>query len=153
MPLQLRLNGYRRSVFGTCTILAPPREMQIIQQGITYLQTIDQEMFLRLTGERRYIFWYHPKHFVECREIFTINENYLNWGKEGVIACFVQAIMDFNMKHLPLDRSLFKKHVAVVDRHDIQQQVFEFVKKHSFPPELVDFYRKEASPRNDQLKG
>jgi hypothetical protein len=148
MPHTLWLVGQKRLVVGKCIILAPPKQMQIILQGITYLQTIDREMFLRLTAERRYIFWYHPKQFVECREIFTINENYLQWGKEGAVACFVQAIMDFNLKHLPLERSLFKKDYGVVaDRYEIQQHVFEFVKKHSFPQELVDFYHEEASPK------
>jgi hypothetical protein len=120
--------------------------MQIIQQGITYLQMLDPEMFLRLTAEHRYIFWYHPKKFVECREIFTVNENYLQWGKEGVVACFVQAIMDFNLEHLAWERGLFKNRGVAAERHKIQQQVFEFAKKHSFPQELVVFYQKESSP-------
>jgi hypothetical protein len=153
MPITLRLGGLKQFAVGKCIILAPPEQMQTIMQGITYLQTIDREMFLRLTAEHRYIFWYHPKRFMECREIFSINDNYLQWGKEGVVACFLQAIMDFNLKHLPLERSVFKKQVAVVDRREIQQQVFEFVKKHSFPPELVAFYQEEAAPECPLDKG
>ncbi len=137
----LRLAGQKRSVVGQCIIWAPPKQMQIILEGIAHLQTIDREMFLRLTAKRRYVFWYQAKQFIECREIFTIPENYLQWGKEGVIACFVQAIMDFNLKYLPL-----KKGVEVTNRREIQKHLFEFVNKHSFSPELVDFYRKEANP-------
>ena len=127
MPHLFRLGGQKRVVVGKCIILAPPKQMQTILEGITYLQTIDREMFLRLTAERRYIFWYYPKRFLECNEIFTINDNYLQWGKEGAVACFVQAIMDFNLKHIPYVKSVFKKLEVAPDRREIQRHVFEFV--------------------------
>jgi hypothetical protein len=146
MPLTLRLVGQERLVIGKCIILAPSKQMQIILQGITDLQTLDREMFLRLTAERRYIFWYHPKKYVHCREVFTITENFLLWGKEGVITCFVQAVLDFNLQYLPWERSMVEHRGEVADRHDIQQQVFEFLKKNSFSPELVEQYHKMSLP-------
>ena len=54
--------------------------------------------------------------------------------------------MDFNLKTLPLERSVFNKSVVVANRQEIQKHLFEFVKEHSFPQELVDFYHQEANP-------
>ena len=144
IPLQLRLKGYKRSVFGACTILAPPKEMQIILQGITYLQTLDPEMFQRLTAEHRYMFLYHPQKYLRFRRIFSITDNFLLWGNEGIATCFVQSILDFTLWVLPSERSLIKSNQVAATRQEIQRQVFEWVKKHSFRPELVKQYEKLA---------
>jgi hypothetical protein len=148
MP-SLRLIGYKRSVTGTCIILAPPKQMRIILQGLTYLRTLDPEMFQRLTTERQYVFWFEKNRYSRCREFFTITDNFLLWGNEGVVTCFVQSVMDS-----PLEKaSPFKKRkLTVITRRQIQQQVFEWLKKHSFSPELTEQYKTwaEHSPERGQ---
>jgi hypothetical protein len=53
-----QIKGNKRSIVGTCTIIAPPKQMQIILEGITFLREIDSEMFKRLTVEQKYVFLY-----------------------------------------------------------------------------------------------
>ena len=130
----LPLTGFKRFVVGTCTILAPPKQMQAIMQGVEYLRTLDSEMFQRLTTERRYVFWYNKQHHMRCKEYFSVPDNYFLWGKEGVVTCFVQSIMTSSLEESP-----FKK--SPVTRRQVQQQVFEWVKKNSFQPELVKQYQ------------
>ncbi len=142
MPLSLRLYGYKETIVGSCTILAPAKQMETILVGIEYLRTLDPEMFQRLTVENRYLFWYHPKRFLQSRDIFTITDNFLLWGKEGIAICFVQSVLDFNLKYLPSKRTSARNcEMVVVARREIQRQVFEWTTKHSFPPELVKQYR------------
>jgi hypothetical protein len=144
MPLAQRMHGYKRSVFGTCTILAPPKQMQIILQAITYLQKLDPEIFLCLTAKHRYIFWYHPGKYIQCRRVFSISDNFLFWGNEGVTTCFVQSILHFTLWTLPSERGLITNREAAAIHQEIQRQVFEWVKKHSFQPELVKQYEQFA---------
>jgi hypothetical protein len=144
MPLTLRLTGHKQSSMGTCTFLAPPKQMQIILEGVTYLQTLDPIYFLSLTAEHRYIFWYCPKmRDFECANVFGVTDNFMCWGKEGVVVCFVQCVLAFNLWHLKRSQVKNRKMSAEV-RCDIQKQVFEFVKRHSFPPELVKQYQEYA---------
>ena len=134
----LMFTGYKRSVTGTCIILAPHKQMQIILQGLTYLQALDPEMFQKLTTGRRYVFWFHKNHYSRCREYFTITDNFLLWGNEGVATCFVQSVMDSSLEKT----SPFKKRKAAeITRHQIQQQVFEWLNKHCFSPELTEQYK------------
>ena len=133
----LPLTGYKRSVEGTCTIFAPPKQMKEIMHGIEYLRTLDPEMFQRLTTKQRYVFLYSKKRHMRCKEYFSFPDNYLLWGKEGVVTCFVQSITSSSLEESP-----FKK--SPVTRRQVQQQVFEWVKKHSFQPELVKQYQEFA---------
>jgi len=142
LPPVMYSTGFKRSVIGKCIIFAPPKQMQVILGGVTYLQTLDHKMFLRLTAERRYVFWYHKSLCLQCKEIFSISDNFILWGKEGVITCFVQCIFEFTSKSLPLEKTLDKNHEATVaKRRQIQQLVFEWLNKHSFAPELVKQYQ------------
>jgi hypothetical protein len=135
MPFTLRLGGYKRSVVGTCTILAPQKQMQVILHGLTYLQALDSEMFQRLTVEQRYVFWYHKSRYLRCFEFFTITDNFLSWGDEGVAACFVQSILS-----LPL-RKPFLNEDVVITRSQAQQQFSEWLKKHSISPNFSQHYQ------------
>jgi hypothetical protein len=129
----LPLTGCNRFSVGTCTILAPPKQMESILQSIEYLRTLDPEMFQRLTTERRYIFWYTKRRYMRCKEYFSLSDNFLLWGKEGVVTCFVQSIIGS-----PLEDSPFKK--SPVTRHQVLQQVSEWLRRHAFQPELVKQY-------------
>jgi ABC-type xylose transport system permease subunit len=133
----LPFTGLKRSVIGNCTILAPPKQMQLIMQGVEYLRTLDPEMFQKLTAEREYVFWYHKQRYMRCKEYFSIPDNFLLWGKEGIVTCFVQSIMSSSLEESPFKKSL-------VTRRQVLQQVFEWVRKHSLPPELVKQYQEFA---------
>jgi hypothetical protein len=142
MPLTLRLVGYKRAVVGTCTILAPQEKMQLILQGLTYLQTLDSGMFQRLTAKRRYVFWYYPNRYLRCFELFTITDNFLSWGSEGVVACFVQSVLALTLKK-PFP---FKKFGAkVLTRSHVQQQVIEWLEGHSFSPAFTKHYQNDGN--------
>ncbi len=145
LPLHVRLVGYKWTVMGRCTILAPQEQMCVILEGITFLQTVDPEMFHRLTAERRYVFWYHPKKFLQCREFFSITDNFLLWGKEGVVTCFVQSVLDLTLKYLPAEGTLVEnRQVAIAARREIQRELLKWISEHSFPPELVKQYEEIA---------
>jgi len=145
LPLVMHfgVTGYKRSVVGTCTILAPPKQMQIILEGTTYLRDIDPEMFRRLTAERKYFLSYHKKHRTSFKEFYTITDNGLLHGKEGVVICLVQIILIRDVKD-SLGRFRINSSEEIAARRDYKQQIFEFVKRHSFSPKLVDHYQKLA---------
>lgn len=149
MPITIRLEGYKRSTIGKCVILAPPKQMQIILEGAKFLEAIDPSMFQQVTAERRYVFWYHPTRFVSCREIFTVTDNFLLWGKEGVAICFVQSVLDFTWIRLPFEKALtWCRENTIAAHREVQQQVFKWISDHSFPAELLKQYKeisKEAS--------
>ncbi len=153
MPLHLRLSGYEQSNIGACTILAPPKQMQIILEGVTYLQMLDSEMFRRLTAERRYIFWYFKQMpYLQCRNVFGITDSFMSWGKEGVVACFVQCVLYFNLEHLRRSQIKNCKDSATT-RHEMQKQVLEFLERHSFPAELVKQYQAFAEDAAREISG
>jgi hypothetical protein len=134
----LRLFGCKRTIVGTCVILAPPKQMLIILQGIEYLRTLDSEMYQRLTAERRYVFWYNTAgRYLRILDIFSITDSFLLWGKEGVVTCFVQSVIGSALEQSPFKRS------KITDRQ-ARQQLFEWLSKHSFSPELVKHYQEFA---------
>lgn len=133
----LPLTGFKRTIVGTCTILAPPKQMETIMQGIAYLRTLDPEMFQRLTTKQRYVFWYTKHRYMRCYEYFALSNNFLLWGNEGIVTCFVQSIMASSLEQSPFSKS-------TATRLQVQQQVFEWLKGHSFASELVNQYREFA---------
>jgi hypothetical protein len=135
------IKDYKRSIVGSCIILAPPKQTQIILEGIAYLQNIDTEMFKQLTVERKYILWYHKQHRTSAYEIYAINDRYLYHGKEGVVVCLVQTVLDRTMKD-SLGRFGVKSYDSTAKLREGRQQIFEFVKRHSFSTELVKQYQK-----------
>jgi hypothetical protein len=117
---------YERYVEGTCVILAPPGPLSTIKEGLHALRALDPTIFQELTVKRRFIFWYHASKYLNAREVFTITDNFLRWGANGVIACFVQAVFDTSS--------------CAQTRNQMQQCVFNHLKKYSLPPELLKQY-------------
>ena len=144
-----RLAGYKRSCVGACTILAPPEKMPIILEGIALLQTLDPAMLRRLTGERPYFFWYNDKAtFLQAGELFAITDSFLYWGKEGIAIFFVQCMLEFDLMFLPRLRNLqWRPEDTSAARSEIQRQVLEWIRQHSFQPELVRQYEEFAKQR------
>jgi hypothetical protein len=137
------IKGYKRSVVGKCVILAPSLQMQTIIEGISFLEKIDLDMFKRLTTDRKYFFWYHKQRRVGALDVYSITDHYLCHGKEGVVICLVQSVLDRAMiesltgfSTQPGDRTVKNK--------ERRQQLFEFIKKHLFSPQLVKQYQKLA---------
>lgn len=149
----LRLTGYKRLRFGTCTLLAPAEQMRVVLEGIELLQTLDPAMFRRLTAERPYVFWYNEKAtHLQAREYFVITNTFLHWGKEGVAIFFVQCILDFNLRFLPMVRNLaWNPEDKLAARYEIQRRVLEWLKKHTFPSELVVQYEEFAKQRSSNV--
>jgi hypothetical protein len=143
------LDGYKRADVGTCTIVAPPKQIKIILEGIEFLRTIDPSIFRRLTAEHRYIFVYVSKPVArfQCRDIFSIDDACLSWGKEGICICLVQSILAFNLMYLPVESSLVvgnRGREAFEARREIQQQLLKWMAGHSFSPVLVKHYEELA---------
>jgi hypothetical protein len=143
LPLVVRLARRKKSVIGTCTIWAPPKQMQAILEGIEYLRKLDPEMFKRLTVEHKYVLFYHKKHRTIAYAAYSITDHYLLHGKEGVVIFLVQTILNRTMQD-SLGRFRVKRSDALVADRENRKQIFEFVKKHSFSPKLVEQYRKSA---------
>lgn len=142
-PLSQRMLGARSYRIGKCILLAPPKQLQAFLDGVAFVQTIDPKMFQRLTAEQRYVFIYKPKRNrgLYCREYFSITDKYLDWGKEGVALCLVQCILEFNLVYLPAARSLVVNREALIKaRCEVQKQLFNWLKEHSFSIELVKQY-------------
>jgi hypothetical protein len=139
-----RLAGYRRSRVGTCTFFAPAKQMQVILEGIALLRTLDPAMFQRLTAERRYWFLYDPKgKYMHAADFFMITKSFLNWGKEGVAIYFVQCILDFHLIFLPQLRNLhWNAANRSAARSEIQRQLLDWIKRYSFPAQLVGHYER-----------
>jgi hypothetical protein len=137
------LTGYRRTKVGKCVIAAPLNKIPLILQGFAYLKTIDQKMYQRLTIENQFIFYYvkklplSHKRQIRVQNIYTITDSYLSWGNEGVVVCLVQSVL----------RNAFPtnfvkgggEHFAA--SRELKQQIFEWVKNHSFPSAIVEHYK------------
>jgi hypothetical protein len=145
MPIHARLCGVKVIHVGKCTIMAPEKQMQIILAGVQFLQTVDLEMFRQLTAEYKFIFWYHPKHYLDYRDIFSITDKFLLWGKEGVAICFVQSILGFTLMELPSSKASIVDHrTALATRCDAKKRLASWISKHPFPAELVSHYQNIA---------
>jgi hypothetical protein len=141
LPTHARLVGYKRAVFGKCTIIAPAEKIQSIIDGIHYLETLDPQMFQRLTHEQEYVFWYHQKRFLSCENFYSITDNFLLWGKEGIAIFFVQSILDFNLRYLPSRAFSARNHTAKSNTvKEVQRKLFDWIQEHHFPAELADQY-------------
>jgi hypothetical protein len=141
LPLVLGLEGYKRSKVGKCTFWAPPKRLHEILEGARFLQTLDPELFGRLTIERRYVVWYHPKISVSCRDVFSVTDNFILWGREGVALCLVQNVLDFTLLRLPFEKTLaWEKEDSVASRREMYQRIFRWLREHSFPEDLVNHY-------------
>ena len=92
-PFLVVTGAYKRSAVGSCIIFAPPKQMQIILEGVAFLQDIDPEMFRRLTVGRKYILSYHKTRRLKTLEFNTITDDGLRHGKEGVVICLLQIIL------------------------------------------------------------
>ena len=126
---------------GKCAIWAPPKQLHAILEGVKFLQAIDPEMFRRLTTARRYVVWYDPKHSLSCRDVFSITDNFLHWGREGVATCLVQNILDFTLLRLPFEKMLgLERENIVAARREVLQRLLKWVSEHSFSEELVKQY-------------
>jgi hypothetical protein len=146
MPITLIVIGWKRSAIGKCIIVVPTNKTVAIVEGIAYLKGIDPEMHRLLTTEHKYLIWYHPKQFLQIRDIVTINDNFLLWGKEGVAILLVQCVLDFTIDYPAWKKTLSRK-VRRRTRNEIQRQLFEWMSKHSFSSELLKQYREFAIDR------
>lgn len=110
-------------------------------EGVKFLQAIDPEMFERLTTQRRYVVWYDPKRSISCRDIFSVTDSFLSWGREGVATCLVQNVLDFTLLRLPFEKISGLEHENLIAaRRETLQRLFKWVSKHSFPEEFVKQY-------------
>lgn len=64
----------------------------------------------------------------------TITDDFLSWGTEGIVTLLVQSVM-----HSALQRqSPFRSHkTQVITLRQVQEQMLEWLTKHSFPSELI----------------
>lgn len=157
------IGEHRRSVVGRCMIIAPPEKMKAILEGFTFLQSIDLVMFQKLTVERRYICFYLPKVTFQRREIFGISDAFLHWGKEGIATCLVQAVLNFALFYLPrhsIDlgfrhpdgRCIGGSLEGVNACKEVQQELSQWMKTHSFSPGLLKQYPQKIIGRQE-VKG
>lgn len=145
------IRGYKRSVVGNCIILAPPHQTQAILEGISFLEKIDLDMFRRLTADRKYILWYHKQRRGGACDVYSISDHYLRHGKEGVVICLVQSVLDRTMQD-SLSGFDNQPNDYTAKNHERQRQLFEFIKKHSFSPQLIKQYQKLAEKSQVQPK-
>ena len=136
---------YKRSRLGKGLILAPPKQLQEILEGASYLQQLDPEMFRRLTAERGFYFFYSGEghKYTQMRGIIIfMPDQYLRWGKEGIATFFVKTILDFNLKFLPMEKALDRSRESSANANrEIRIRIVEWLQKHSFPPELIKQYQ------------
>jgi len=134
--------GYKIAKIGTLTIVAPQEKLQIILDGVDYLKTLDPIMYQMLTVDQKYVCQY-DKAISRAGEFFSINDNLLSYGKEGVVASFVQEILLFNRLHKPFERQPRRQTAAKLKAYnEILNQLCLWLKTNSFHPKLVAYYRK-----------
>jgi hypothetical protein len=143
VPLLQRLCRRKKTVIGTCVIWAPPKQMQAILEGIEYLQQLDPEMFKRLTAERKYVLWHDKKHRTNAYAAYSISDPYLLNGREGVVIFLVQTILNRTAQD-SLGRLRMKRADALAADRENRKQLFEFIKMHSFSPQLIKQYQTNA---------
>jgi hypothetical protein len=138
-----RISGYRCATIGNCDILAPLNKLPSILQGFVYLQNIDPEMYERLIAKNQFVFCYEKKlpfRFKKpfrFREIYTITDNDLSWGNEGVAVRLVQSVLR-NALSTNFVKGSEEYLAASLKLH---QQIFEWARNHSLPSELVEHYK------------
>jgi hypothetical protein len=142
LPLPFYLYGFKRSVVGCCTVLAPAKQTKTILEGIEYLRALDSNLYQQLTVEHRYFFWYHPNRILQCRDAFSICDNFLSWGKEGVVITLVQSIYDYTIFYSNWEKKLKRSRIESVSmRRAIQKKLFEWSNKQNLPSELKHYCR------------
>ena len=135
--------SYKRSIVGTCIIFAPPKQMQTILQGIAFLKEVDLAMYERLTVERKYILTYQKKRRTHLDEFYSVTDDILTAGNEGVAIGLVQIIL-FRDEVNSLGQFGIDPSKEMAARLKFKQQILEFVKKHSFPVRFIEFYQRRA---------
>lgn len=145
LPITFRVFGAQKRVIGRCIIIAPPEQMRVLLEGIEHLRSIDPIMFKSLTIDHQYVFWYHPKRYLSCRDVFSIPDSYFNWGKEGVVIAFVQSVLYFTISYVNWEKNSFEtSQKRVARQNEIPKRLYEWMTRHSFSPELLQQYQEFA---------
>jgi len=76
------------------------------------------------------LFWYNQKKCTRCHRIFTITDNFMQWGPGGVATCFVQTLIAFQEIRPPY-RFDPRSTRRTWDR------TFDWVSNHPIPPGLA----------------
>jgi hypothetical protein len=140
--------NYEVGSAGGCTIFAPPRVIKLFLEGVGFLKAADPDMFRRLTQEGRYVCVYRQE-VAQTYGYFGITDRFLSWGKEGVAAALVNAVLKNELYHAPLGLRWNPKFTEVVEaRRQFSEQLFLWLDKHSTQSELVVYYERLSEWRN-----
>jgi hypothetical protein len=139
--------GYNKALVGKMIILAPADKMQLFLEGANFLKCVDLTMYRRLTVEHKFVCFYHTK-YTRARDQFSITDYHLRWGKEGVAANFVMAVLAFDILESPMGFSLkMESGKTLAARLEIAQQYYAWLSEHSFPAGLVDYAHRNLEDR------
>ena len=90
---------YRRVYVGECRIMVPARGLNVINCGLAYLKQIEPNMYEAVAERRGLIIWYFRGPCLRCGRAFSIPENLLLWGNEGVALFLAQTIIRWDTEH------------------------------------------------------
>ena len=124
---------YRRVYVGGCRIMVPARRLNVINSGLAYLKQIDSKMYEAVSERHGLIIWYYKGPCLRCGRAFSIPEDLLLWGNEGVALFFAQTIIRLDTEHLPFKDAV----TATSARRLTMKRLVTWISRQNFTPELV----------------
>jgi len=121
--------------------MVPARRLNVINCGLAYLKQIDPNMYEAVAERRGLIIWYFRGPCLRCGRAFSIPENLLLWGNEGVALFLAQTIIRWDTEHLPFKDAV----TATSARRLTMQRLGAWISRQNFTPELVRQYEDLAS--------
>jgi hypothetical protein len=133
--------GYSQWCRGNCIVWAPKHIVEQAKEAIVYVQGIADETSLDFGNHSKIILWYDKDRLVRCKNIFTICDRTLAWGRDGIIAHLVTS--SFTLRSYPKSGFATREEGRVAQQL-VMRQSHEWLKKHGLADGLVQQYAEWA---------
>ena len=140
--IMFRMMGYSRLRVGTLTLWGPREFLEASTAAVSRLRELDSGLHDRLTTHQKLEFVYTAKHSQELSvvRIFTIDDSYMVWKSDGIIARLVYSAQMANLISRRVD-SMAKSRAL---HSQVLATTRSWLEARRFPEPLIDCFREQA---------
>jgi len=135
--------GGKREEFGKCVFSGSESFLAICREAMSRLAQIDPDFYSDITEQRPHVVYYTSEGSTIslASGLVVIDRHWCGWGSTGVIARLVEAhYVDRELGRSP-KLILCSTRTAKMHLETIAKLTADWLSKHGWPSELVDYYR------------
>jgi len=137
-----RMMGYSRLRLGTLTLWGPREFLAASAAAVSRLRELDSGLHHRLTAQQKLEFVYMARHSQESSvvRIFTIDDSYMVWKSDGIIARIVYSAQLASV----IPRRVDSKMKIRALNSQVMATTRSWLEAHRFPEPLIDCFREQT---------